>query len=276
MLLIRKCCIAQVFLVFFNYVSGWCPYANQMIPNDIEIYDGEFSPMSYDTYETVCHRYVSQPPPIPGSIFFNALKTAIDRTKRYIELDIAAAAGQSVPKSLKEKIAPKLLNIIDGRIGGLKTFGDKTDKDVTGKKDKDSSARKIFTDMDRINYFFEAATKYVQENTCASKITTTNHLSTLLLEQFNNSMIEDFTETVCEGGHIKFPSCEDKALIRQVDGTCNNLESPLNGCVGDCMLRLLPADFKDGVSQLKTSIDGSPLPNPRIVSANLFGRHEQR
>lgn len=37
----------------------------------------------------------------------------------------------------------------------------------------------------------------------------------------------------------------------------------------------LPPDYKDGISQFRTSADGSPLPNARILSTRLFGRDDR-
>lgn len=129
-------------------------------------------------------------------------------------------------------------------------------------------------DMDRNNYYFEAATKYVQKTTCVSKRSATLYLSTLQIDDTQLSPNE--TKVACEHGNIKQPSCSNKSPYRQLDGTCNNLEMPLDGRAGDCFRRLLPPDYKDGISHLRTSLDGSPLPNARLVSTNLLGQDDIR
>lgn len=218
-----------------------CPHVHQLydvLSTQKEDYDTQIiyenyvsSPMSYDTVDTDCHRLISQPPPISDTLIYHGLNKAIDRTERYVFIDIQAASGIRVPKFL--------------------------------------------SDMDRNNYYFESATKYVQENTCSSKITTTGYLSTLELKQFEKYMTENVTQVTCENGHIKYPSCSNESY-RKLDGTCNSLSRPLDGSVGDCMRRLLPPDYKDGISQLRSSIDGSSLPNARLISTNLLGGHEDR
>lgn len=231
-------CKILVLLVHFNYVRGACPYAQQLYDvlsrddNLISIYDDYMSTSSYDTYATDCYRYVSQPPTISDTIIDHALNSSIDRTNRYILLDIQAAAGVPTPKD--------------------------------------------HNDMDRNNFYYECATKYVQETTCSSKRTTTMHLSTLNVEKFKSYAAGDVTKIVCDGGHVKYPSCSSRDSYRPVDGTCNSLERPLDGRAGDCMLRLLPPDYKDGVSQFRTSSDGSPLPNARVLSTDLFGQDDRR
>lgn len=246
MLLTTKFCLFQVFVLCLKYVSGACPYAHQFsdvlvvdddgISNDLQsmetISESYLSSISYDTYQTDCHWYVSQPPPIPETVIEHALVTAVQQTERYTLLDTQAAAGVTAARSL--------------------------------------------TDMDRINYFFESATRYIQETTCTSKSTTTLFLPTLKLEKLKEYLNKNVTEISCDDGHISYPNCLSKSAYRQVDGTCNNLERPLDGSVGDCQLRLLPPDYKDGINQLRTSIDGTPLRNPKVLSNNLFGDANKR
>lgn len=137
-------------------------------------------------------------------------------------------------------------------------------------------APKIFTDMDRNNYYFELATKYVQETTCSSKSTTITFLQTIKLEKFKNFLTENVTHVRCENDHNNYPNCSNKSSYRKIDGICNNLRRPLDGRPGHCMLRLLPPDYKDGISELRTSIDGSALPNARVLSTKLFGGDSER
>lgn len=237
--------LLQVLVLCFNYVNGMCPYAHQYyggsngvdeIPIDVSTFstmtDTYLLSSSYDTYQTNCHYYIPQPPPISSGIIEHALKNAIYQTEKYTIIDIEATGGVSAAKSI--------------------------------------------TDMDRINFFFESATRYIQENTCASKSTTTLYLPTLQLENLQNYLNKNVTDIACDGGHIKYPKCSIKSLHRPVDGVCNSLERPLDGSVGDCMLRLLPPDYKDGINQLRVSMDGTPLPNPKVLSTNLFGEANER
>lgn len=237
MLLLNKFCTIEVLLQCLTYVNGLCPHAHQLynvlsVEDDTRVVYDNTSPISFDAYETDCHRFVQQPPSISDTIIDHALKQAINRTQQYISLDVQAASGVRAPK--------------------------------------------LLADMDRNNYYFESATKYIQETTCSSKSTTTMYLATLELAKFKNFMTENVTRFTCDNGHIKYPSCSSKSSYRKMDGTCNSLERPLDGRPGDCMLRLLQPDYKDGISQLRTSIDGSALPNARVVSTKLLGREEDR
>lgn len=239
MLLFHTFRVFQVLLPCVYIVDALCPHAHELYNvlsidnNDRIIYDTT-SPISYDTYETDCHRFVVQPPSISDAIIGRALRQAVNRTNRYVSIDVEAGAGARGPK--------------------------------------------IHTDMDRNNYYFESATKYLQETTCASKSTTTTFLKTLQLEQFQDFLTENVTRVSCDHrhGHIKYPSCSGKSSYRKIDGTCNNLKRPLDGRANHCMLRLLTPDYKDGISELRTSIDGSPLPNARVLSTKLLGRETAR
>lgn len=132
------------------------------------------------------------------------------------------------------------------------------------------------TDMDRINWFFESSTRYIQETRCASKKTTTIFLPTVSLGNLTNYLTPNWTTVMCDNGHPRYPDCSNKQAVRQFDGTCNNLDKPLDGSVGDCMQRLLPADYKDAINDLRTSIDGTPLTNVKVLSDSLFGGAESR
>lgn len=65
------------------------------------------------------------------------------------------------------------------------------------------------------------------------------------------------------------PSCENKILYRQPDGTCNNLLNTNQGRAISSFARLLPPDYADGVSAPRMAADGSALPNPRLVSLRV-------
>ncbi|XP_037049721.1 peroxidase-like isoform X2 [Bradysia coprophila] len=141
----------------------------------------------------------------------------------------------------------------------------------------DTSAAKLFTDMDRNNFYFESVTRYIQETTCASKKTVTRYFPTVQVEMFESYMNDEaVTKVACDAGHVRYPKCLVNYPYRSLDGSCNNLERPLDGIARDCMLRLLRPDYKDGISQFKTSADGSPLPNARVLSTHLFGGDDRR
>lgn len=230
----------------FNSVNGLCPYAYQPndvlevkgydhISNEIESSSEKYlSSVSFDTYQTVCHRFVAQPPPIPSEIIEHALMSAANQTAAYTILDTAAAeaVGAHPAQSL--------------------------------------------TDMDRINFFFESATRYVQETTCSSKETTTLFLPTVELANITKYFPEDITTISCDNANVSYPDCDWASSVRPIDGTCNNLKRPQDGSVGDCMQRLLEPDYKDGISGLRCSTDGTPLPNPTVLSDALFGGTENR
>ncbi|XP_037033720.1 peroxidase-like [Bradysia coprophila] len=239
--------VIRLLVVCLNYVNGLCPYAHQFndvltvndvndITNEIQsaentVVETYMSSISYDTCQTNCHWYVSQPPPISSQIIENALTSAVYQTEKYTALDVAAAAAAGVSP------APSLIY------------------------------------MDRINYFFESATRYIQETTCSSKETTTLFLPSLQFDNFGKYFTKDKTPVSCDNGQS---NCDGKSLVRRVDGSCNNLKRPKDGGVGDCMLRLLAPDYKDGISALRSSVDGTSLPNPKILSDALFGGAENR
>lgn len=152
-------CKFKVLLLCFHLVGAQCPLANIHLynvlveDNDRIIFDNK-SPISYDTYQTDCHRFVPQPPPISDNIIDHALRQAVNRTNQYISIDVEAASGVRAPK--------------------------------------------LLADMDRNNYYFESATKYLQETTCSSKSTTITFLQTLKLDKFKNLLTENVTRIACE------------------------------------------------------------------------------
>lgn len=60
-----------------------------------------------------------------------------------------------------------------------------------------------------------------------------------------------------------------RSRYRTVDGTCNNLINPRLGAAGECIPRMLPAEYADKISAPKVSITGRSLPNPRLISLAL-------
>lgn len=65
-------------------------------------------------------------------------------------------------------------------------------------------------------------------------------------------------------------SCDSTAKYRQIDGSCNNLESGIVGRSSTPYKRLLKPAYEDGINEpRKNGVNGSPLPNPRSISIAL-------
>ena len=136
-------------------------------------------------------------------------------------------------------------------------------------------------DADRSSTFFESVSRYLQETSCLSKKSTTIFLPTVQLANFKTLPLSKYTNQTCdyEVNACRFSQaskCSPNFRYRTYDGSCNNLEKPLMGRRLDCQRRLLPADYRDGLSSFRTSIDGSPLPNPRLLSVKLLGSEDKR
>lgn len=56
------------------------------------------------------------------------------------------------------------------------------------------------------------------------------------------------------------------AMFRTLDGTCNNVDNAEWGAAFRPFARFLPPDYSDGIEQLRESVMGGALPNPRRVS----------
>lgn len=54
--------------------------------------------------------------------------------------------------------------------------------------------------------------------------------------------------------------------FRTIDGSCNNPFHPYWGRSNICHIRLLPADYSDGIHSFRMAKNGKPLPNPRDIS----------
>ena len=102
---------------------------------------------------------------------------------------------------------------------------------------------------------------------------------------FRFSCYSDAKERKCKLEVLKFfatrlhedePSidCNVDARYRTIDGTCNNLDNPLWGSVGDKFLRLEPADYGDCVSTIRRAKSGNKLPNARNISINIIGSND--
>ena len=81
--------------------------------------------------------------------------------------------------------------------------------------------------------------------------------------------------------------CEEDTKYRTIDGTCNNLVQPRQGSSFTAFERILPANYEDGVSDMRGSLQRNgetilpeggpfspPYPSSRIVSDNIIRDRE--
>ncbi|XP_045583397.2 salivary peroxidase/catechol oxidase [Procambarus clarkii] len=67
------------------------------------------------------------------------------------------------------------------------------------------------------------------------------------------------------------PRCTPNSKYRTADGSCNNLANPTWGMSNTPTQRILPPTYDDGIHGARSrSVDGSPLPNVRQISSNVF------
>uniref|UniRef100_A0A182NV95 Peroxidase n=1 Tax=Anopheles dirus TaxID=7168 RepID=A0A182NV95_9DIPT len=71
------------------------------------------------------------------------------------------------------------------------------------------------------------------------------------------------------------PICNESELSR-IDGTCNNLRNPRWGSANRPYVRLVPANYADGISEPVHAMSGAALPSARTLSLNLFGETEMQ
>ncbi|XP_037051362.1 uncharacterized protein LOC119085170 [Bradysia coprophila] len=93
-----------------------------------------------------------------------------------------------------------------------------------------------------------------------------NSLQTIDVNSLLTGSISPVTlEPQCEDFTIP---CDASSPFRSLSGHCNNLRNPELGKSLTTFARLLPPVYEDGVSRPRqTSVTGSPLPNPRTISA---------
>ncbi|KAJ6215754.1 hypothetical protein RDWZM_010254 [Blomia tropicalis] len=60
--------------------------------------------------------------------------------------------------------------------------------------------------------------------------------------------------------------CEPNEPYRRLDGKCNNPIHTNLGSSFHCHRRLMPPDYSDGIHEIRTGVDGRPLPSPRLVT----------
>lgn len=102
-------------------------------------------------------------------------------------------------------------------------------------------------------------------NTFNSQDDFTNSLQNIDINSFVTGTISPVTlEPQCED--LTAP-CDVTTPFRSFTGYCNNLRNPSLGQSLTIFARLLPSAYEDGVSRPRvTATNGSPLPNPRVVS----------
>ncbi|XP_025417048.1 peroxidase-like [Sipha flava] len=64
--------------------------------------------------------------------------------------------------------------------------------------------------------------------------------------------------------------CNSSSKYRTFNGTCNNLKTPSWGASETPHLRLLNADYSDGIYQFRQQSNGTPLPKARKINTELF------
>uniref|UniRef100_A0A2M4B5B3 Putative peroxidase n=1 Tax=Anopheles triannulatus TaxID=58253 RepID=A0A2M4B5B3_9DIPT len=69
--------------------------------------------------------------------------------------------------------------------------------------------------------------------------------------------------------------CVATEPYRSLDGSCNNLQNPTWGSANTRFNRLIPPKYNDGISSPRLAQDGSELPNPRLLSVEVFGEGQQ-
>ncbi|VVC24327.1 Haem peroxidase,Haem peroxidase, animal type [Cinara cedri] len=64
--------------------------------------------------------------------------------------------------------------------------------------------------------------------------------------------------------------CNPKAKYRSFNGSCNNLRKPTWGASNTPFLRLLNAEYSDGIYQFRRQSNGQSLPGARKINTELF------
>jgi len=88
-----------------------------------------------------------------------------------------------------------------------------------------------------------------------------------MLPSIDISTIGLMPELECD--EVNLP-CDHTRKYRTITGWCNNLHNPHFGKSFQPFIRLLPPVYEDGLGKPRgTSVNGSPLPSPRMVSRNV-------
>ncbi|KAJ0177643.1 hypothetical protein K1T71_006516 [Dendrolimus kikuchii] len=106
------------------------------------------------------------------------------------------------------------------------------------------------------------ATKLLQINLCSESDVTPNTFMSFL----ENQVIHVNDPGFCVRPSISCP----KSKYRSIDGSCNNLEHPQWGQRGAPFTRIAAPRYADGIYAMPVAKNGGPLPNPRVISTQLF------
>lgn len=68
----------------------------------------------------------------------------------------------------------------------------------------------------------------------------------------------------------RVPLCNPRDRYRTMDGSCNNLQSPLWGKTNTQYARIMPPSYSDGICEFRNSVTGVPLPLARVVSNEVL------
>lgn len=101
---------------------------------------------------------------------------------------------------------------------------------------------------------------------CFSKLQLLNYLPSLsITAQYLRNRYGDVS---CTPFYNKYTECAQhvNSRYRTIDGSCNNIFNPYWGRSQICHVRLLPADYSDGIQLFRKSSAGPALPNPRSIS----------
>ncbi|XP_054152478.1 peroxidase-like [Oppia nitens] len=83
-----------------------------------------------------------------------------------------------------------------------------------------------------------------------------DHLDTGVLCELERNVSQDVT-------------CNPNFKYRRIDGKCNNLKQINWGSAFHCQRRLLPPDYSNGINGVRVALDGSLLPNERLISTHV-------
>lgn len=121
----------------------------------------------------------------------------------------------------------------------------------------------VAKNISRIALIAEEATKYMAQEFKLDKDQITYGLPTA---DVRGTILGDQCPV-----EVDFP-CQPRKY-RAFNGYCNNVQNPKWGNANTRYLRFLPADYGDGVSVPRQSVQGEFLPSSRIVSLTVHGDH---
>ncbi|KAK3095477.1 hypothetical protein FSP39_015149 [Pinctada imbricata] len=89
-------------------------------------------------------------------------------------------------------------------------------------------------------------------------------------------LVKELKEIFSKTNQVSPEKCSKNSQYRTYDGSCNNLANPTWGMAGQTQLRMMPAEYNDGISEPRIlGNDGNPLPSPRMVS-NIVHREGKK